>query len=75
VSRPDPSGADQTDVEHQATDLAVPGPSSSGDLGESPGEEVFLCGVAGQGERGSVGLRGVMDRPRRRSRSARVAAK
>ena len=23
VSRPDPSGADQTDVEHQATDLAV----------------------------------------------------
>jgi hypothetical protein len=23
VSRPDPSGADQTDAEHQATDLAV----------------------------------------------------
>jgi hypothetical protein len=25
VSRPDPSGADQIDVEHQATDLAVIG--------------------------------------------------
>jgi hypothetical protein len=24
VSRPDPSGADQIDAEHQATDLAVP---------------------------------------------------
>src|SRR5829696_10142451 len=29
LSRPDPSGADQTDAEHQATDLAVGGSNPS----------------------------------------------
>src|SRR4029450_3718262 len=60
LSSPDSCGADQFDADHQATELAVPGPSGSGDLGESPGEEVLLGGVGGQGERGSVGLGGVM---------------
>jgi hypothetical protein len=29
VSRPDPTGADQTDAEHQSTDLAVGGSNPS----------------------------------------------
>ena len=46
VSRPDPSGADQTDAEHQATDLAVGGSNPRGAHnapGQRPGAVCFAC--------------------------------
>jgi hypothetical protein len=38
VSRPDPSGADQSDAEHQATDLAVGGSNPSRRATNSAGQ-------------------------------------
>jgi hypothetical protein len=38
VSRPDPTGADQIDAEHQATDLAVGGSNPSRRAPNAPGQ-------------------------------------
>jgi hypothetical protein len=52
VSRPDPSGADQIDAEHQATDLAVGGSNPSR---RAPIVQVGGLGPGG-GDDGNEGL-------------------